>query len=255
MTEPTPAEMSKADAKKLTQKIKTAVDDLWSLLVQAHEGKAWKALGYQTWEAYVSAEFSMSRQRSYQLIDQGKVIRAIAEATGENVKHVGQITARDAAVLKADLPSSIEQITAKINAGEAPDKAVAETARAQHLEKERVKAEKSAQQEEDEFAEIFCAVVLESSQTAVPPSPAQPSQEQVEPASGDAQTEPPDAKAEASQSKPQPTFDQVRAAILLLADLTADDFNAICPPKLRAAMYQKLAHLEDVFAAVRGDDT
>lgn len=69
MKDVTPAELSKAEAKKLTQKIKTAVDDLWSLLVQAHDGKAWKALGYSTWEAYVKAEFEMGRAHSYRLLD------------------------------------------------------------------------------------------------------------------------------------------------------------------------------------------
>lgn len=54
------------------------------------------------------------------------------------------------------------------------------------------------------------------------------------------------------QPSTKPSYDDVRGAILLLADLTADDLNAICPANKRAAMYQKLAHLEEVFAAARG---
>ena len=54
------------------------------------------------------------------------------------------------------------------------------------------------------------------------------------------------------QPSTKPTYDQVRAAILLLAELTADDLNAICPASKHAAMYQKLAHLEGVFAVARG---
>lgn len=54
------------------------------------------------------------------------------------------------------------------------------------------------------------------------------------------------------QPSTKPSYDDVRGAILLLAELTADDLNAICPANKRAAMYQKLAHLEEVFAAARG---
>lgn len=124
MKDVTPAELSETEATKLTKKIKIAVDDLWALLIQAHEGKAWKALGYSTWEAYVSAEFSMSRQRSYQLLDQGKVIKAVREAAGDLSTNGGQnskgrghtrtlstpsgaidISERDARDIKADLPA------------------------------------------------------------------------------------------------------------------------------------------------------
>jgi ParB-like chromosome segregation protein Spo0J len=54
------------------------------------------------------------------------------------------------------------------------------------------------------------------------------------------------------QPKAEPTFDQIHDAILLLADLTAEDLNRICPPNKQAGMYQKLAHLEEVFAKTRG---
>ncbi|MDR7034516.1 ParB N-terminal domain-containing protein [Mesorhizobium sp. BE184] len=53
------------------------------------------------------------------------------------------------------------------------------------------------------------------------------------------------------QPKAKPTYEQMRSAILLLADLTADDITSICPPTKRAAMCQKLAHLEQVFGQVR----
>ncbi|MGB3389410.1 MAG: ParB N-terminal domain-containing protein [Pseudaminobacter sp.] len=57
----------------------------------------------------------------------------------------------------------------------------------------------------------------------------------------------------AAQSQPgaKPTYEEMRAAILLLADLTATDMTSICPPNKRAAMCQKLAHLERVFEQVR----
>jgi hypothetical protein len=146
MKDVTPAELSKAEAKKLTQKIKTAVDELWTLLLEAHDRKAWKALGYATWEAYVKAEFDMSRQNSYRLLNQARVVREIEEI----VPRAGQISQRDAEALKDDLPAAAEQIKAKVDAGEEPEKAVAETVAAKRAEKEQAKADKAAQQAEND---------------------------------------------------------------------------------------------------------
>jgi hypothetical protein len=144
MKDVTPAELSKVEAKKLTQKIKTAVDDLWSLLLEAHDRKAWKSLGYSTWEAYVKAEFDMSRRNSYRLLDQARVVRAIEE----NVPHAAQISQRDAEALKDDLPAAAEQIKAKVDAGEEPEKAVADTVAAKRAEKAAQQAENDRQREE-----------------------------------------------------------------------------------------------------------
>lgn len=69
-------------ARQLTDRIRQAADDLWALLLEAHEGRAWAALGYPTWEAYVRTEFDMGRQYSYRLLDQGRVVREISAAAG-----------------------------------------------------------------------------------------------------------------------------------------------------------------------------
>jgi hypothetical protein len=52
------------------------------LLLQAHEQRAWAALGYPSWAAYIEAEFSMSRSRSYQLIHQARVIKELEAVAG-----------------------------------------------------------------------------------------------------------------------------------------------------------------------------
>lgn len=53
------------------------------------------------------------------------------------------------------------------------------------------------------------------------------------------------------QQKPEPTYEELRSAILFLADLKPDDYSRLCPPAKRAAMCQKLSHLERVFEQVR----
>lgn len=145
MTEPTPADLSKADAKKLTQKIKTAVDDLWSLLVQAHEGRAWKALGHATWQAYVEAEFGMSKRRADQLLEKSEVIAAIEDATGKK-GNAFPISKRDVDAVKTDLPAVAEEIKVKLEAGEEPKKAVADTIAAKRTEKEQAREARKAVQ-------------------------------------------------------------------------------------------------------------
>jgi hypothetical protein len=66
-----------AAARELTDRIKASANQLWVLLLEAHERRAWIPLGYASWAAYVHAEFRISRSRSYQLLDQGRVIRAL----------------------------------------------------------------------------------------------------------------------------------------------------------------------------------
>jgi phage-related minor tail protein len=166
MRTPLTTQMDKADATALTQRIRTAVDGLWDMLLEAHDRKAWKALGYKTWEAYVTAEFSMSRRHSYRLLDQGRVINAVRGATGDLCPSGSQnqtgrghtrtlsapsasidISEREARDLKPDLPAVTEEIKARVDAGEDPKKAADETIAAKRAEKEKAKAEAKAAKE------------------------------------------------------------------------------------------------------------
>ena len=84
-------------ADRLTKQIKSAADDLWSLLLQAWEVKAHVSLGYKSWGAYIESEFDFNRQRSYQLINQGRVIRAIRESVSTSVDNSPPIKITEAA--------------------------------------------------------------------------------------------------------------------------------------------------------------
>lgn len=141
-------ELTKAEAKALTDRIRHHIDAAWADITRAYEGKAWKPLGYASWEAYVKAEFDMSRRRSYQLIDQGRVIGAIAEAAGKSVHHGTQINERTAREIKDDLPAVTAEIRGRVEQGEDPEKAVVETVEAKRAEKERERKERKAKQTE-----------------------------------------------------------------------------------------------------------
>ena len=67
-----------------------------------------KALGYESWGGYVKAEFHMSRSHSYQLIDQGRVVRALQDAG--QVSTMVDITEREARRIKPRLEQMTEAI-------------------------------------------------------------------------------------------------------------------------------------------------
>lgn len=90
--------LSADQARHLTEMIRTTLDVTWWLLARAHRGKAWTALGYDSFGEYVRQEFHLSRSRAYQLLNQAKVIEAISSAAGDEViVHVNEATARDVA--------------------------------------------------------------------------------------------------------------------------------------------------------------
>lgn len=102
-------QLTEVEARQLTDDIKETAEQLWKLLLRAYEGKAWKVLGYVSWEAYVKTEFDMGRSHSYRILDQGKVILALQEAASVNlgtreVSPLGDISERDARDIKPVLP-------------------------------------------------------------------------------------------------------------------------------------------------------
>src|SRR6266545_3073692 len=106
--------LTMAEAKHLTEEIRLVADQLWTLLLEAHERHAWKVLGYPSWDQYVAVEFEMSRSRSYQLLDQGRVIRAIADAAEvSTLVDKIDIPERVARELKPDLAAVAEDIRAR----------------------------------------------------------------------------------------------------------------------------------------------
>lgn len=82
------------EARALTDRIKIAVEGTWQLIREAYTSRTWAVLGYDTWDAYCSAEFGETRLRLPReerqevvasLRDSGLSVRAIASATGSSV--------------------------------------------------------------------------------------------------------------------------------------------------------------------------
>jgi hypothetical protein len=107
-------------ARELTETIRNAAEVLWVLIARAHAGRAWSALGYDTWEAYVRAEFDMSRSRSYQILDQARVIAAIeASAPDGTPVKVSAAAARDLKGVLDDVVAEVAERTDGLDPREA----------------------------------------------------------------------------------------------------------------------------------------
>lgn len=133
----TTAALDAAGARELTDRIRESVESLWSLLLEAYERQAWRALGYDRWQDYVETEFDMTRRRAYQLLDQGRVIRELAAASGGDVNHGTHVTEREARDIKPALPQVAAEIRTRVESGVEPAAAVRSVVEEARRQRER----------------------------------------------------------------------------------------------------------------------
>ena len=104
------APLDKRSAEKLTAEIKAWAGTLWQKLRQAHDGQAWKPLGYTGWAEYVRVEFDMSRSYAYQLVSHARAVEALAEAAGlPEVSAIADTLPQDT-TRYLDLPAATEAV-------------------------------------------------------------------------------------------------------------------------------------------------
>lgn len=100
--------LDESEAREITDRIKSTTNILYLLIKRAHAGKAWKALGYSSFESYVREEFNYSRSYAYKLLNQANIIEAIEAVVPEGTEvYVGELTARG---LKQSLPELLEEL-------------------------------------------------------------------------------------------------------------------------------------------------
>ncbi len=109
-------EMSKDEAERLTGWIKSSTEMLSVLLYQAREGKAWKALGYESWETYCNTEFDFSGTTGYRKAIHGEVVSEISGHLPEGAEV--KLSQKDAKDIREFLPEITETIDEKREAGE-----------------------------------------------------------------------------------------------------------------------------------------
>jgi membrane-associated HD superfamily phosphohydrolase len=135
-------------ARDLTKLIKDRLEDIFGqiheveqLILEAHDRRAWQALGYSTWEQYVKKEFALSRSRSYQLLDQARVVNRLREAADSAIGSLDRqlpapighaasdsspihISIREAQRLKPQLPEAQAEMRELVSEGTPPDQAI-----------------------------------------------------------------------------------------------------------------------------------
>lgn len=89
------------EARALTDRIKIAVEGTWQLIREAYTSRTWAVLGYDTWDAYCTAEFgnarlALPREERQEVVaslrESGLSTRAIASATGLSQSTVARAT-------------------------------------------------------------------------------------------------------------------------------------------------------------------
>jgi hypothetical protein len=103
-------------ARALTDRIKVAVEGTWLLIQEAYNSRAWAALGYDRWDAYVDSEFRAARlslpkeeraETIQSLRSAGMSVRAISTATGVGVGTVHRELSCGGSVPNGTMPDRI----------------------------------------------------------------------------------------------------------------------------------------------------
>ena len=107
-----PSAVDRAAARSLTDRIRRGIGEITLLVLEAHNRRVWRVLGYPTWERYVAQEFGFSRSRSYQLLDHARVLSGVMEAAGCTA--VPNISAYAAAQVLRHLPQMVADIRRRV---------------------------------------------------------------------------------------------------------------------------------------------
>jgi hypothetical protein len=114
--------MSRPEALVLTERIRTQGQQVCYLLWEAHQRRAWAALGYASWERYIRQEFGMSRSRSYDLLDQARVLSELQSAA--RLRVVPRLSPYATMQIKADLGSVLAEVRRRTSGASSEDRKV-----------------------------------------------------------------------------------------------------------------------------------
>ena len=120
--------LTQDEARMLTTEIQRTSVRLWLLVSEAHDRAAHFALGYDSWDDYVRAEFKMSPSRSYQLLDTGHVMRELAVG-GVDIDHMAPPPTRVVTRVKDRLTEVRKVAREAMKSGDDPLKGLREMAR------------------------------------------------------------------------------------------------------------------------------
>lgn len=119
LAHPARGPMDRAEARAMTDRIRTATRRVCVMLYEVHERRAWIPLGYPNWERYVQAEFGISRSRSYELLDQAKVILDLQATAG--IDELPDVSAYVAMQIKPRLSQIREELRRQVREARGED--------------------------------------------------------------------------------------------------------------------------------------
>ena len=99
-----PQPLNETDARELTNQIAEGLADVHALIVQAWEGRVWEPLGFETWDAWIDANFRglqlrPPREQREEVVqsmrEAGMSVRAISQATDLSYGTVQRSTSGD----------------------------------------------------------------------------------------------------------------------------------------------------------------
>jgi len=92
------------EARALTDRIKIAVEGTWQLIREAYTSRTWAVLGYETWDAYCTAEFGETRLRLPR--EERQEVVASLRDSGLSTRAIASATAMSEATVRRDLSAT-----------------------------------------------------------------------------------------------------------------------------------------------------
>lgn len=89
-------------ARDLTERLRTALSVSWELVKEAHAGRAWAALGYESWDAYCEAEFDGIRSLRLPREERAEVVASLRDA-GFSIRAIAAVTGAAKSTIEADV--------------------------------------------------------------------------------------------------------------------------------------------------------
>jgi hypothetical protein len=102
-----------SEARALTDRIKVAVEGTWLLIQEAYTTRTWAVLGYDTWDAYCTAEFGSARLRLPR--EERQEVVASLRDSGLSTRAIASATAISEATVRRDLAGASNDAPAQQN--------------------------------------------------------------------------------------------------------------------------------------------
>lgn len=95
-----------AGAEAITERIADEAERTWALLLEAHDRRAWSAMGHESWDAYLAARFDPTRSDAFRLVERAHVL-----PEGDAAESEVALSGSDAQTLVDQVVLSLEALT------------------------------------------------------------------------------------------------------------------------------------------------